>query len=896
MSLWTDLATRVRALVGRARLDAETREELAFHVDMHAASLERRGLPRAEAERIARVSLGSATLVREETHDARGVSAVDDLRRDLVFAARQLRRNPAFSLAAIFTVGLGIGATTAIYSVLNSVLLREPPVGHADRLVMVWETDRRSGTTREPGAWPDYLDFRDRTRSLDGLAAIMGRAASLERAGVDPQRLAVVATTHNYFDLVGVRPRLGRFYSADEDRPGTPTVAVLGERLWSTAFNRDSSVIGQTLRIDERVAQVIGIAPADAEFGLDQIHAHAAYHTQYDDRAPVDIFVPLKASADEYSRDTHPFLLVGRLAPGTTVAVAQSELARIAEDLERTYPGSNTARGVMVEPVSTVVFGASRPVLYLLLGAVILLLLVACVNVANLLLARGAARGRELAVRRAIGASPARIDRQLLVEALTLATLGGAVGLVAATAGLGLIVTLAPAGIPRIDETAIDGRVLIVALVTTVSVGLAFGLAPAIDARGRDVIGALRGTTPNASLSPSARRFGHALVVGEVALAVAVAVGAGLLLRSFRTVLGVDPGFHAERVFKAQYQLPQSRYPADFRTWPNWTAHHRARQTVLDEARSIPGLQAASVAAAHPLDAGFTNSWTVVGREAEGRDWPEISVRIVSRDYFATLRVRLVRGRAFAATDDAAGAPVALINETTAHRFFAESEPIGREIRFWGIARRIIGIVGDERIKGLTTESPPTTYVPLEQNPSNSGVLLVRSTADPEAVMGAIATAVRRTDPQLAVFGVEPLQDTMLASVAERRFALYLVGAFAIATLALAFIGIHGLVSYLAAQRTKEMGIRMALGASRGAVAALVLRGTLALAGLGIAIGLSLALLGSRVLETLLFGVSRFDPATYGAVAVLAIGAALVAGFVPAARATRAAPMLATRE
>jgi predicted permease len=895
VSLLSDLSTRFDALFRRTRLDREQTEELRFHLDMQTEKLMKEGLPRAAAERQARIALGATPgVITEQTHDSRGTMPLDDFRRDVLYGLRQLRRSPGFSVAAILTLALGIGATTAIFSVLNGVLLRPSPFAHFDRLVMLWETDTRSSTTREPGAWPDYIDFRDRAKTLDGVAAIMGSELSLDTEGRDPLRVSGAATTANYLDLVGMRPLLGRYFTAEEDRPGGPKVVVLGEALWRSMFQASAGVVGTTIRLNEEQYQVIGVVPDGFDFGLDQIHKHAAYHAPYSGDGVVSVFAPLQASEQQYSRDTHPFLLVGRLAPGLSAAAAQTELAGVAADLERTYP-SNTGRGAFIEPLGEVVFGGSRPTLYLLMGVVVLLLVVSSVNVANLLLARGAARSREMAVRRAIGATGRRIHRQLLSESVTLAVLGGLAGIAVAFGGLRLILALAPNDIPRVDNAGIDLPVLGVALGISVLVGVAFGMMPALQSRGADLIRALRGEAINASLSPSRRRVGNALVIGELALAVSLAVCAGLLLRSFQSVLGVDPGFNAQQVYKAHYELPATRYPTDFSRWPNWTEQHRLVSSIVEKARAIPGTASASIARAHPLDEGFTNSWQVVGREAEARDWPEISVRFTTADYFETLDAQVLSGRGFALTDDAAAPPVVLINKVAADRFFANQEPIGRELRFWGTARRIVGVVGNERIKGLTTEVPPMAYAPLAQNPSNTGVLLVRSSGDREAVMSGMVSAIRAVDPQLAVFGVEPLEETVLASVGERRFALFLVGAFAAVTVLLAIIGVHGLVSYLAAQRTREMGIRMALGATGGSVIGLILRGTLTLAGIGIVIGLVLAAAGSRLISGLLFGVSQLDVATYLIVAGIVVLAALVAGLTPALRAAQTAPLAATR-
>jgi predicted permease len=387
----------------------------------------------------------------------------------------------------------------------------------------------------------------------------------------------------------------------------------------------------------------------------------------------------------------------------------------------------------------------------------------------------------------------------------------------------------------------------------------------------------------------------EALVIAELAMSVALCIGAGLVVRSFANVMRVDRGFNADGVLKAQYQLPGSRYPRDFSRFPQFTEILQFNERLLARVREIPGVEDAAIASAHPLDAGFTNSWRVIGRESEGQDWPEISVRVTSPGYFPTMGLRLVRGRLLEEGDDTQAAPVAVINETTARRFFASQDPIGQQLAFWGLPRRIVGVVGDERIHGLTEETPPATYIPLAQAPSSAGVLLVRTSVAPMQVAGAVREAIHAVDGQLAVYGVEPFVATVMTSVGQRRFAVLVLGVFAVVTLALALIGIHGVVSYVAAQRVREIGIRIALGASRGSVISMVVRGGLALALIGIAAGLAAALAGTRLVAGLLHGIPSLDPVTFVLVPLVIVVAVVVATLVPAARAARAAPVLAIR-
>jgi predicted permease len=896
MRLFAEVRARFRALLHLEQLTRDADEEFRFHVDMQAEQLVREGFTPDEARRRALTRFGGVPRTRDEVGDARGVRWLQDFAFDVRYGWRQLRHSPGFAAVAVLTLALGIGANTAIVSVVNGVLLRPLPFADAGRLVMLWETDRHSGTTREPGSWPDYLDYQRTARSLAGLDAITGAAVNLgaDGAGDESVRLSAMEVTHGFFDLVGIRPIMGRPFSAEEDRPGALRVVMLGESLWRGRYLADPAIVGRTIRLDDVPHVVIGVLPADADFGLDQVHARASYHSTYLSDGDVDVWLPARASESSYPRDTHPFLLMGRLAPGTSDDAAQRELASLAAGLERAY-GADHDRGVHVESLTQVVFGPVRPVLLLLLGSVGLVLLVACVNVANLLLARSAVRVREVAVRGALGAGIGRLARQFVVESMLLALMGGAAGIVVAFAGLRALLALAPADIPRVSRVGIDAPVLGVTLAVSLGVGLVFGLVPTVRALRLDLIGILRGEGPAASGGRGRRRFRDGLIVAELALSVMLVVCAGLAVRSFWSVLRVDPGFRSAGVLKAEYQLPASRYPQDYSKWPAWSEIHGFNGELLRRLRALPGVDAAAIASAHPLDAGFTNSFTVVGREEEARDWPEISVRIVSAGYFATLGVRLSRGRVIEESDALAATPVAVINDAAAARFFPGGDPIGHEIRFWGVSRRIVGVVGNERLRGLTESAPSAVYISLAQVPSASGVVLVRTTRDPLSLALPVRRAVRGVDPSLAVYGVEALPETLLQSVGQRRFAMLVLSAFAAVTLVLALIGVHGVLSYTTSQRTHEIGIRVALGATGGRVAGLVVRGGLALAAWGTALGMAGALAGSRLLTGLLYGVGRLDPWTFIAVPVVVLAASTLATWLPARRASRVDPVEALR-
>jgi putative ABC transport system permease protein len=590
--------------------------------------------------------------------------------------------------------------------------------------------------------------------------------------------------------------------------------------------------------------------------------------------------------------------MLGRLAASQTAASAQQELDGLAAALERAYP-ANRGRGIYVEPLSEVVLGRVRPTLYVLLGAVALVLLIACVNVASLLVARGAGRVQEVAVRRALGATPARVTRQFMAEGVVLAAVAAAVGIALAFGGIKILIASAPANVPRLPSAAIDLRVLAATLGISLAAGLLFGLVPALHARGVDLQSTLKADGGRGALGVARTAFRSVLVAGELALAIMLLAGAGLLIRSFWNLLNVDPGFRAGGVLKAEYQLPRSRYPADFAAWPDFREQHAFVAAILARAEALPGVTSAAVAGNHPLDPGFTNSFVIVGREDEAREpgWPELTMRRVTPGYFSTVGVPLRRGRLLTTGDGTRSTPVVLINEAAAHRFFGERDPLGAQIRLFGVPRTIVGVVANERTRGLSEGAPLSAYLPLAQAPSvdGAGVLLVRTAGDPAAAAAPVRDIIRERDPALAVFGLEPLGRTVSRSVADRRFAMLLVGLFASLALVLAAIGVHGVLSFDVARRVREIGIRMALGAERGTVLRLILGRALALAAIGVASGGAGAFALTRTLSTLLFGVTPYDPATFASAAGLLTLVALAAAAIPAWRAARVDPAAALR-
>ena len=825
---------------------------------------------------------------------------MNDLLLDLRYAVRTLRRAPGFALAAILTLALGIGANTAILSVVDGVLLRPAPFEDADRLAMVWQTDRNSGTTREPASLPDFEDFVERSERFGSLAAFAAAEVTMRLDQGDPLRLDAMAVTHEFLPMVGIEPVIGRSMTPEDDRPGAPPVVLIGDGLWDRLFGRDPSALGRTLWVRGATFTIVGVLPAGADFGTLQILDAAAYGRAFADRfgsADVQVWLPLRPAFANTTRDNHPIFVLGRLAPDASLAVAQQEMAGISADLEASY-ASNDGRGAHVEALHDVIFGPVTPALSLLFVAVTLVLLVACVNVANLLLARAATRTRELAVRTALGADSRRMGRQFLVEGLVLAFCGGGLGVALAAWGTRALLALAPGDIPRVTTVHVNGTVLLLTTALCVLVGVAFGIAPMLQARRLDSQSALKGAaTGSTSSGAGQRRTRMALVTAELTLAVALVVGAGHLIQSFWRLQQVDPGFTAEGVLKAQIVLPPDRYPVDFARWPDFREMHDFNDRVLERIAGLPGVTAAAIAGNHPLDAGFTNSISVPGREDEAGSWPEISVRRMTPGYLATVELALRRGRALDERDATSAPPVVLINEAAVAQYFPDREPLGQQLQMWGALRSVVGVVENERTHGLTDEAPPALYLPLAQAPSVNGdeTLLVRTAGDPGALAPALRRVVRETDPELAVFGIEALDRTVRRSVGRQRFTMLVLGAFAGSAIALALVGVHGVLSYLVARRSREIGLRLALGAAPGTIVADVVWQGLRLASLGLALGLLAALGGARLLRGLLFGVTATDPLTFAAVALAVAGAAAAASWIPARRAARADPMATLR-
>ena len=803
--------------------------------------------------------------------------------QDLRYALRTLYRWPGFTAVVALTLALGIGANAAIFSVVNAVLLRPLPYTAPDRLVFVLgtPTDGDSAKVGSSSSYPDYADFRERAKSFSQLAALSVRQTTVTGKSFEPAIVSGSPVTANLFPMLGVAPALGRSFLAEEDKPGAPAVVIVSDQFWRQRLNSNPNVLGSALAVNGTPATIVGVMPP-----------------RFDFPGGATLWFPVAAPNDPQTRGQHSFSIVGRLAPSVTLATANREVAGIARQLEKEYPSINAKRGARVQGMAEAIVGDVRPALLVLLGSVGLVLLIVCVNVANLFLARATARTREVAVRTALGAGRSRLARQFLTESVVVTAIGSSLGLAVAYWGSRLLVSKAPRTIPRASEIGIDGNVLLFLLVLSAITAVIFGVLPALQMSRGMPIASLREGGRGARGGIARRGLRQALVVSEVALAVVLVVGASLLVKSFWKMQRVDPGFVPDRMLVVQIQLPPSRYAgfADGDRVRAFYADLYARLTARPEVQSV------AVGMQHPLAPGWTSSFTIAGREPPpaGQE-PEASVRPVMPGYFRAVGAKLLRGREIQESDGVGAPGVAVINEAFAKLHFPNEDPIGHRIErsaWWKgmpASFEIVGIVADERFEGPRAPADPATYFSLAQFTFNDNWLLVRTKGDPKAFIPQLRQIVWSMDRDLPLENVRTMDQILDESVADSRFNTVLLSLFAIVALVLAAIGIYGVLAYTVAQRTSEIGLRMALGAQRSSVLRLVVGNGLTLALIGVVIGAAGSLLATRALERLVFGVSTTDPLVFGAVAVVLTAVAGTAALVPALRASRVDPIVALR-
>jgi putative ABC transport system permease protein len=877
-------ASRIRAWFSPRLVDQEFESELESHLDLLTEENLRRGMSHEEAVRAARIRLGGAAQLKEINRELRGLPWFDALLQDLRYAFRTLGKSPGFSAVSILTLALGIGANTAIFSVVYAVLLKPLPYPHAEQLFSVFEQQKKNESTQTGMSYLNLDDLRQQNQVFDSLAGVIVHELTL----TGPREPVIVKTavvTSDFFSVFRQKPLAGRVFLPEDAQPGAPATVVVSEGFWKGPLRGEPGIIGSSINLDKRSYQVIGIMPASFRFPAIQ--------------EGQQVWIPLPSDPMFGSwmprRGGHWLLVVGRLKPGVTADRAQAELDGIAARSAEEYPAENTGWLIRMKPLQQLFVEDVRTALLVLLGAVGLVLLIACANLANLFLARGISRSRELAVRAALGAGRARLVRQLMSESALLGLLGGAAGILLGGWGVRALGSLLPRDLPRFNAIHLDVAVLGFALAISLLAVCGVGLAPALFVSQADLQGSLRDGDARAGQGIAGRRMRSLLAASEVALAMVLLVAAGLLLRSFAKLTAVNPGFDVEHTFKANVSLPRSQYS----TPPQWLAFS---DELLSRVQAEPGVRSAALAVPTPLADGFINlAFDIVGKPPlSAADSRTANYASVTADYLRVMGIPILAGRFFEPRDVLASPRVAVISQTMANIYFPNEDPIGKQIVFGfppdaPVPRQIVGVVADVRDRALDSDPGPIMYVPYAQAPFWGGDIIVNSGLDLATAVAALRRDLASIDRDLPLGDVAKMTDVVHASVAQARFRAFLLILFATIAVALAGTGIFGVISYSVSCRTREIGVRVALGAPRSSISGMIFRETLLLAAAGLALGIPGALAASRLLEHLLFGVSASDPLTLGGVAAGLVGVAVVAAYLPVRRAVRVDPLLALR-
>ena len=857
--------------------------EMEEHVRLLAERYRRQGMTAEAALLAARRQFGNLTLLEEDLRAMQIVPAIDALRGDLTYAARMLRKNPGFAAAAVITLALGIGANTATFSVCNAALFRPLPYAEPDRIVMLSER-RRDGTLGNV-APANFVDWREGSRSFSGMAAM--RAPSFAPSFIlggqgEALRLVGGMVSSGFFSVLGVQFKLGRNFLPEEHRLGQNRVAILSYAAWSARFGADRNIVGKAMTLNEESYTVVGVLPAGFQFG--------STSADFQERSQVEIWVPMALDPQKLQRGSHPLLVIARLKQDVKLAQAQAELDVLATNLAQQYPEQNKDTGIVAVPLEDKVTGSVRVALETLLGAVGLVLLIACANVANLLLNRAAGRQKEMAVRIALGASRGRLAQQLLTESLLLASLGGIAGFILALAAIAALTPQLPADLSRASGIAVDTRMLIFTVVISLVTGILFGLGPLFGS-GRESAGESLKQN-NRTSSGIQTRLRSGLAVAQIAIAITLLIGAGLMVKSFWALVHVAPGFRSDSILTARLLIPTSRYTDSRKI----AAFERALRESLE---GRPGIQSAGFATYLPLS-GLDHA---LGFLVEGRPPLPIGTynmakyRPVSAGYFETIGIPLLRGRSFTVADTAESPWVVMINDSMAREYWPSENPIGQRVQFAGTGRTVIGVVGDVLHEGLDGAAKPEMYMPVEQAPriESGPTIVVRTALDSGAAAAELRGAVSAIDRTVPVDRIETMQQLVSASVAQPHFRTMILTVFSLLALVMASIGIYGVMNYLVIQRTREFGIRLSLGATPSDVLRLVLHRAARLIGVGVCLGLAGSVLLVRFIASLLFGTAPLDPLTFVAVPILLAAVALAASYLPARRATRIDPIVALR-
>ena len=880
MNWFIELGRRLFMLFRRSQFDRDLEEEMHLHRELREQEQIEGGVAPEEARYVARRRFGNDLVLREESRDMWGWNWLEYFVQDIRFGLRMLARNPGFTAVAVITLALGIGANTAIFSVVNAVLLKPLPYADPDRLAVIWVTEPSGPGGLFPDTSPDFRDWQVMNHSFEGMSAITGAGTTLTGSG-EPLQLRGLSVSPNTFQLLGAQPQFGRSFSPDEGPSGHNHVVILSYGLWQSAFGGQKNIVGSKVTMDGEAYDVVGVMPKDLRFPT-------VWGRNPQFWAPITMDAP-KWKAE---RGNHWFWVLARMKKSVTLNQAAAEMVTISAQLAQQYPQTNTGVSARVKSLHEQLTGNVSEVLWVLFAAVGFLLLIACANVANLLLTKSVGRQREIAIRLAVGAGARRLMRQLLTESVLLFLLGGVAGLAVGMAALRLLLRAAPTGyIPEVISVHLDSRVFGFTFLVAFVTGTLAGLIPALHATRVSFSETLKESGSAVAASHGLAR--GLLTAGEIAIALVMLVGAGLATRSLVRLLGVQLGFDPRQVVAGRVSLPDSRYPKE----PQQKAFFR---NLIDRVQALPGVLSAGAASELPLEGGNNGPIVIEGQPAPKDMWssPLVESCIVTPNYFRTMRIPLLSGRDVAETDTPEAPLVALINETMAHRFWSHQDAVGKRFKHNDPDAKwvtVIGVVGDVREFGLAEPAIPEAYYPESQNTSSELVLVVRTANDPQAQVPAIRNALHGLDKGLPWYSVQTLWEMVSDSSREKRFVALLLALFAAVALALASVGIYGVVSYSVSQRTREIGIRMAFGAEVRNVLGMVLREGLRLVIAGVAVGLLGAWALSRYLTSILYAVRATDLATYILAALLMTAVALVACLVPARRATKVDPMVALR-
>jgi putative ABC transport system permease protein len=878
MKLFSKGGSLLRNTARRGHVDRDLAEEVRSYVELLTEKNMNEGMNEKEARRAAMVEVGGVEQVKEEVRAGRTGFAMETLFQDVRYGLRSLLKKPGFTLTAVVALALGIGANTAIFSVINGVLLRSLAYANPDRIVMLWEkslTGRNLQNVISPG---NFLDWQKQSASFDQMAAVWDLRVNLTGGNGEPEEIKAQFVSQPFFAALGVQPLVGRTFLPEEDTAGSEPAIILSHELWQTRFGSDPQIVGKQATVSGRQRTIVGVMPPGFHFLDNRVRA----------------WMPLALDpAINYRETTGRFLrAVARLKPAVTIQQAQAELNGIAKQLEQAFPTKNIGWGINVIPMHEQVVGEIRPILIVLLAAVAFVLLIACANVANLLLSRAAARQKELALRAALGASRLRLVRQMLTESVLLALMGGLVGVALAYWGIHLLIGFGPDNIPRLSEITIDPRVLGFTFGISLLTGLLFGLIPALQASRPDLNDALKEGS-RGSTGGRGGAFRNVFVIAEVSLALVLLIGAGLMIGSFTRLQSVETGFNAESVLTMRAQLPRKKYGEPHQI-VDFFKQAQARIAAL------PGVQAVGAISYLPLTGlASRDSFKIPGQPppAPGQE-PGVEVRVITPTYFRAMGIPLLKGRLLDERD-LKESRVLLINETMAKKYFANQDPVGKQIEImWDGSGpdEIVGIVGDIREGALEKEPEPAIYWTHAREPSYSGMaLVVRTAGDAARFQTAIQKEIRAIDPEQPIADVRTMKEVIARSIARPRFNTVLLTIFAVVALVLASVGLYGVMNYSATQRTHEVGIRMALGATRTDIMRLVVGNgmLLTLIGIGLGVGASLGL--TRVMASLLFGITATDVPTFLGVSLVLVAVALIANYIPARRATRVDPVIALR-